>query len=65
MRIAILGGDGFVGWPTCLHLSAQGHEVHILDNLSAPLDRHRAWRAVPDPDGFDPGALPHLEGRHR
>jgi len=34
MRIAILGGDGFVGWPTCLHLSAQGHEVHILDNLS-------------------------------
>ncbi|WP_412506986.1 NAD-dependent epimerase/dehydratase family protein [Roseovarius sp. SYSU LYC5161] len=34
MRIAILGGDGFVGWPTCLHLSAQGHEVHILENLS-------------------------------
>jgi UDP-sulfoquinovose synthase len=34
MRIAILGGDGFVGWPTCLHLSARGHEVHILDNLS-------------------------------
>ncbi len=34
MRIAILGGDGFVGWPTCLHLSAQGHEIHILDNLS-------------------------------
>lgn len=34
MKIAILGGDGFVGWPTCLHLSAQGHEVHIVDNLS-------------------------------
>lgn len=34
MRIAILGGDGFVGWPTALHLSNAGHEVHILDNLS-------------------------------
>ena len=34
MKIAVLGGDGFVGWPTCLHLSDRGHEVHILDNLS-------------------------------
>ncbi len=34
MKIAVLGGDGFVGWPTALHLSELGHEVHILDNLS-------------------------------
>jgi UDP-sulfoquinovose synthase len=34
MKIAILGGDGFVGWPTTLHMSDLGHEVHILDNLS-------------------------------
>ncbi|WP_138472643.1 NAD-dependent epimerase/dehydratase family protein [Poseidonocella sp. HB161398] len=34
MRIAVLGGDGFVGWPTVLHLSEAGHEVHIIDNLS-------------------------------
>jgi UDP-sulfoquinovose synthase len=34
MKIAVLGGDGFVGWPTSLHLSEAGHEVHILDNLS-------------------------------
>ncbi len=34
MKIAILGGDGFVGWPTTLHLSALGHDVHIVDNLS-------------------------------
>ncbi|MCB5203929.1 NAD-dependent epimerase/dehydratase family protein [Neorhizobium sp. T786] len=34
MKIAILGGDGFVGWPTSLHLSDAGHEIHILDNLS-------------------------------
>lgn len=34
MRIAVLGGDGFVGWPTALHLSDLGHEIHIVDNLS-------------------------------
>ena len=34
MKILVLGGDGFCGWPTCLHLSAQGHEVAIVDNLS-------------------------------
>ena len=34
MKIAILGGDGFVGWPTSLYLSRAGHEIHVLDNLS-------------------------------
>ncbi len=34
MRIAILGGDGFIGWPAALHLSSLGHEVTIIDNLS-------------------------------
>ncbi|SMX34888.1 NAD-dependent epimerase/dehydratase family protein [Actibacterium lipolyticum] len=34
MKIAVLGGDGFCGWPTSLHLSDQGHEIHIIDNLS-------------------------------
>jgi UDP-sulfoquinovose synthase len=34
MRVLILGGDGFCGWPTALHLSAQGHDVAIVDNLS-------------------------------
>ncbi len=34
MKIAVLGGDGFCGWPTALHLSNAGHEIHILDNLS-------------------------------
>lgn len=34
MRVLILGGDGFCGWPTALHLSDQGHEVAIVDNLS-------------------------------
>ncbi|MCZ6711365.1 MAG: NAD-dependent epimerase/dehydratase family protein [Gammaproteobacteria bacterium] len=34
MTILILGGDGFCGWPTALHLSAQGNRVVIVDNLS-------------------------------
>jgi UDP-sulfoquinovose synthase len=33
-RILILGGDGFCGWPTALHLSACGHEVAIVDNFA-------------------------------
>jgi UDP-sulfoquinovose synthase len=34
MRIIVLGGDGFCGWPTTLHLSNLGHEVTIVDNLA-------------------------------
>ena len=34
MKVFILGGDGFCGWPTSLHLSSLGHEVIIIDNLS-------------------------------
>ncbi|MFL5298688.1 MAG: NAD-dependent epimerase/dehydratase family protein [Phenylobacterium sp.] len=34
MVVLILGGDGFCGWPTALHLSARGHEVAIVDNGS-------------------------------
>lgn len=34
MKVLVLGGDGFCGWPTALHLSAIGHDVAIVDNLS-------------------------------
>ena len=34
MKIVVLGGDGFCGWPTALHLSSSGHEVVIVDDLS-------------------------------
>jgi len=33
-KIIILGGDGFCGWPTALHLSKKGYKVLIIDNLS-------------------------------
>jgi UDP-sulfoquinovose synthase len=34
MKVIVLGGDGFCGWPTSLHLSNKGHDVIIVDNLS-------------------------------
>ena len=33
MRILVLGGDGYLGWPTALHLSASGHHVGVADNF--------------------------------
>ena len=32
MRILVLGGDGYLGWATAMHLSAQDHEVCVCDN---------------------------------
>jgi UDP-sulfoquinovose synthase len=34
MRILVLGGDGYLGWPTALHLSEVGHEVAVADNFA-------------------------------
>lgn len=38
MRILVLGGDGYLGWPTAMHLSQRGHDVAVLDNMM-----RRAW----------------------
>lgn len=32
MKVLILGGDGYLGWPTAMHLSKCGHEVAVVDN---------------------------------
>lgn len=32
MKILILGGDGYLGWPTAMHLTSHGHEVAVADN---------------------------------
>ena len=34
MKILVLGGDGYLGWPTALHLSAAGHDVAVADNFA-------------------------------
>jgi UDP-sulfoquinovose synthase len=33
VRVIVLGGDGYLGWPTALYLSARGHDVLAVDNL--------------------------------
>ncbi len=38
MRILILGGDGYLGWPTAMYLSRRGYTVAVLDNFAK-----RAW----------------------
>ena len=40
MRVLILGGDGYCGWPTALYLSSRDHEVAIADNFSRRLWDH-------------------------
>ena len=34
MNILILGGDGYLGWPTAMYLSKHGHDVAVLDNFA-------------------------------
>jgi UDP-sulfoquinovose synthase len=38
MRILILGGDGYLGWPTAMYLADRGHEVTVADSF-----HRRAW----------------------
>lgn len=33
MKILVLGGDGYLGWPTAMYLSNKGHEVAVVDNM--------------------------------
>ena len=40
MKILILGGDGYLGWPTSMYLASRGHDVAIVDNMSK-----RIWEA--------------------
>ena len=32
MRVLILGGDGYLGWPTAMAFASAGHEVCVMDN---------------------------------
>lgn len=34
MRILILGGDGYLGWPTAMHFSSRGDKVAVVDNFA-------------------------------
>jgi UDP-sulfoquinovose synthase len=54
MRILILGGDGYLGWPTAMHFSNRGHEVHCVDNYlrRRAVREQRADSLVPIPDSL-------------
>jgi UDP-sulfoquinovose synthase len=49
MRVLILGGDGYLGWPTALRFSARGHEVAVVDNFS-----RRRWVGDVGSDSLTP-----------
>ena len=34
MRVLILGGDGYLGWPTAMRYSGRGHDVAVVDNFA-------------------------------
>ena len=49
MRVLILGGDGYLGWPTAMRFSARGHEVSVVDNFS-----RRRWVEAQGSDSLTP-----------
>ena len=49
MRVLILGGDGYLGWPTALRFSARGHEVSVVDNFA-----RRRWVGDAGSDSLTP-----------
>jgi UDP-sulfoquinovose synthase len=49
MRVLILGGDGYLGWPTAMRFSAKGHEVSVVDNFS-----RRRWHEAQGTDSLTP-----------
>jgi len=49
MRVLILGGDGYLGWPTAMRFSARGHEVAVVDNFS-----RRRWHLEQSTDSLTP-----------
>ncbi len=40
MRILVLGGDGYLGWPTAMHLASRGHDVAVADSFHRRLWDH-------------------------
>jgi UDP-sulfoquinovose synthase len=49
MRLLILGGDGYLGWPTAMRFSARGHDVSVVDNFS-----RRRWHTQHSTDSLTP-----------
>ncbi len=53
MRILVLGGDGYLGWPQSLYLSSKGHDVTIFDNLARRhFDLQRGFNSLTPIEGI-------------
>ena len=40
MKILVLGGDGYLGWPTAMHLANRGHDIAVVDSFHRRLWDH-------------------------
>jgi UDP-sulfoquinovose synthase len=49
MKVLILGGDGYLGWPTAMYFSSRGHDVAIADHMIK-----RYWEAEIGVEPLDP-----------
>jgi UDP-sulfoquinovose synthase len=49
MRVLILGGDGYLGWPTAMRFSKRGHDVAVVDNFN-----RRRWVEAQGSDSLIP-----------
>jgi UDP-sulfoquinovose synthase len=58
MRILVLGGDGYLGWPTAMHFAAAGHVVAAVDNYARR-------RIAVETDSLPLFATPDLDARAR
>lgn len=59
MRILVQGGDGYLGWPTAMHLAVRGHEVCVADNyLRRTLAQQKRSEAlIPNPNLHDRASI--------
>jgi UDP-sulfoquinovose synthase len=59
MRILILGGDGYLGWPTAMYLSNAGHEIAVVDNFAK-----RQWELEEGIEALTPVPTLHRRVEH-
>lgn len=59
MRVLILGGDGYLGWPTAMAFANKGHEVCVIDNYlrRTMAQQTQSEALMPNPNLHDRAAI--------